>query len=381
MSRVGGDRPLMKRRAVLRASAALAMSACSDARPRRAPASGKAPWTPASLAPASVDPAAPPAIAVIAMGADATPLVRGFALREPVFAADTAPTTPETLAASMRAAVKTGARLLVVSGDARTAAQVASEVRVAVLFLDATDATVHGAGEWVFFTCASDEKLGRAAVQLVEKRKASRVTVIAADTASGRSAAAGFRAGLLASSLAPPLYESRVGTDEAPFVRELKSALSLRADLVFAPVDRTMLGVLVAEAKRIGMSGAGIVALDGAAALTPSSIEGVSFVAHHHVAIDNPANTEFVRAFRERHKNDPTVLDAIGYEAATLARSALTNAKDESREAVRDALAGSGPMSLLTGDATFDNRGNPDRAVALCRVDGGRVVLEGLASC
>lgn len=312
------------------------------------------------------------------MGGEVEGLARGFALAEPTFGLEAVSSTAQALEASMREAVKGGARLLVVSGDARTAARVAAEIRVAVVFLDPTDATAHGAGEWAFFTRSSDEKLGRAAVEIAKKKRASRVTVVAADTISGRAAAAGFRAGLIGAGLPPPLHESRVGTDEAPFVRELKSAASLRADLLFAPVDRTMLGVLVAEARSIGMSATAIVSLDGASLSPPSSIGGVSFVAHHHVAIDVPESRAFVRAFQERHKSDPTVLDAIGYEAATIARSALARAKDESREAVRDALAGSGPLSLLTGRAVFDNRGCPDRPVALCHVDEGRVVFDGL---
>jgi len=309
---------------------------------------------------------------------DAAALMRGFALAEPAFASDLARATPQMLEASMRAAVKSGARLLAISGDAPTAARVAAELRVAVLFLEATDATVRGAGEWTFFTCASDEKLGRAAVDIVMKKRAERITVIAADTTSGRSAAAGFRAGLIASGLSPPLHEARVGADEAPFVRELKSAMALHADLVFAPVDRGMLEVLVAEARRIGMSDTPIVSLDGAALAAPSSMGGVSFVSHHHVDADVPANTTFVRAFQARHHADPTVLDAIGYDAATIARSAIGRAKDESREAARDALASGGTMSLLTGDAIFDNRGSPDRAVALCHFDDGRAVFDAL---
>lgn len=100
-----------------------------------------------------------------------------------------------------------------------------------------------------------------------------------------------------------------------------------------------------------------------------SIITVVSF----HPADTTPACQEFVRLYREKHGNDPTIAAAMAFDAMNVWSEAARRANSVQGDKMREQFQRKdATFPVLTGELTFDDH-RPKRPVILVRVEGAKI--------
>jgi len=86
------------------------------------------------------------------------------------------------------------------------------------------------------------------------------------------------------------------------------------------------------------------------------------------------AGQEFVKEYRERYKQTPDALAALGYDAAKILADAMTRAGSTDSGKVRDALAATKDFAGVTGQITIDNDRNAVKPAVVLKIDNGKFV-------
>jgi ABC-type branched-subunit amino acid transport system substrate-binding protein len=103
-------------------------------------------------------------------------------------------------------------------------------------------------------------------------------------------------------------------------------------------------------------------------------VEGGLFVDGYYGASSDPAVQQFVNRYRERYNEDPTILEAQGYDAAGLLLTVLENPAIRTRDDMRQALLSLPSYTGVTGTTRFTEEGEADRTLYLLQVRKGQFV-------
>ncbi len=93
------------------------------------------------------------------------------------------------------------------------------------------------------------------------------------------------------------------------------------------------------------------------------------FVDGFFAGSDRPETRRFVETYQKRYGTVPTILEASAYDAARMLRQVMQRDLRAGRAAVRDALAATRGFPGATGEISFDERREPQRALFYLTVD------------
>jgi ABC-type branched-subunit amino acid transport system substrate-binding protein len=108
--------------------------------------------------------------------------------------------------------------------------------------------------------------------------------------------------------------------------------------------------------------------------LTHPFLEGAVFTDGFFAYSDYPFVQEFVEHYFSRYGEEPTFLEAQGYDIAGILLSLLSDARVRSREDLRRALAQLQNYPGVTGATRFDFIGEADKILFLLQVQKGKFV-------
>ncbi|MGK2906759.1 MAG: ABC transporter substrate-binding protein [Desulfuromonadales bacterium] len=108
--------------------------------------------------------------------------------------------------------------------------------------------------------------------------------------------------------------------------------------------------------------------------LTRQFVEGAVFTDGFFAHSDSPFVQEFVEHFFSRYGEEPTILEAQGYDIAGILLTLLNDARIHSREDLRRALAQLQNYPGVTGVTGFDFIGEADKILFLLQVQNGTIV-------
>lgn len=83
----------------------------------------------------------------------------------------------------------------------------------------------------------------------------------------------------------------------------------------------------------------------------------------------------FIKAYRETYKEDPSAFSALGYDAVYMVKEAVEKAGSTDKQAVVDALKNI-EYDGITGYLTFDDHNNPVKAVTILKIVNGEYVFD-----
>ncbi len=102
-------------------------------------------------------------------------------------------------------------------------------------------------------------------------------------------------------------------------------------------------------------------------------VEGALFVDGFFTQSRNPVVREFVELYRQKHGEDPTVLESQGFDAANILLTLLSDPTVRTRDDVREALARLRDFPNLGGPTSFDERGEARRTLFLLQIRNGAI--------
>ncbi|AWI13337.1 ABC transporter substrate-binding protein [Caldifermentibacillus hisashii] len=269
------------------------------------------------------------------------------------------------------------------SGNTIAQAQIANDTKTILLSPSGTAPNVTenedgSINEYVFRTSYIDPFQGTVAANFAAKELGVKTAAIYSDSASdyAKGLAAAFKETFQKAGGKIVAEESYVAGD-TDFRSTLTRIKSANPEFVFIPGYYEEVGLIVKQARESGVT-VPLMGADGWDSPTLVDLAGKdalnnTFITNHYSAQDPDTKIqEFVTKFKEKYKDkSPDAFNALGYDSVYLLVDAIKRAGSLDREAVKDALAETKDISLVTGVVTIDKKHNPIKSATILEyVDG-----------
>lgn len=253
---------------------------------------------------------------------------------------------------------------------------------VPVITPTGTSLDITPCGENIFRACYTDPFQGRAmATFAAENLSASKVAVMyntSDDYSTGIANAFVETAEELGIEI---VANEGYGADDNDFKTQLTKIQALEPDAIMVPDYYSTVALIVTQAREIGYDGVmlGADGWDGVLSVlddaNKSVVDNCYFCNHFFINDTDEKVANFVNAYREAYREDPTAFSALGYDSVQLLDQAMEAAGSTDAEAVVAAMQEI-EYDGVTGHITFDENGDPIKDVAILKLEGGEVSLE-----
>lgn len=173
--------------------------------------------------------------------------------------------------------------------------------------------------------------------------------------------------------------------NDKDFKSQLTKIASKNPDLLFVPDYYEQDGLIAMQAREVGIKSQ-ILGADGwdgvSKTLDASSypaIEDVYFSTHYSTEDSSEKVQHFLKAYRDKYKEEPSAFSALSYDAAYLLKAAIEKAGSTDKEAVQKALKGI-EFEGVTGKLTYDENNNPIKGITLVRIKNGEYTFDSVVS-
>lgn len=233
--------------------------------------------------------------------------------------------------------------------------------------------------DFVFRTCFIDPFQGTVAANFASKELKSKNAAIFIETSSdySKGLAKAFEEsyGKNGGKIAAKEAYVKGDTDFRATLTRIKAA---NPDFVFLPGYYEEVGLIIKQAREIGlnvpfMGGDGwdspkLVEIAGAKALNNT------YITNHYSAEDkDPKVQKFVSAFKAKYQGKaPDGFAALGYDTGYLLADAVKRAGDVDPVKIKDALASTKDLELVSGKITIDAQHNPVKSAAILEYKDGK---------
>ena len=152
-------------------------------------------------------------------------------------------------------------------------------------------------------------------------------------------------------------------------------------DILMVPEYYELSALIATQAREIGMKSTfvGPDGWDGVAKALDSSaygaVENSYFTNHYSVEDTNEKVQNFLKAYREKYKDEPSAFSALSYDAAYLMKDAIEKAGSTDKDAIVKAMKES-DFAGVTGHLRFDEKNNPVKAVTVLKVVNGNYTFD-----
>ena len=264
----------------------------------------------------------------------------------------------------------------VASSRSKAGGIVANKKKIPMITPSSTNPEVTKVGPFVFRVCFTDDKQGQAGADFIlDKLGKKRVGLLyATDDLYSSGLAEEFRKELKkkGGDLAVEKGFLKKETNFTTYLNELKDA---KPDIIYAPIYYNQMTLIARQGKAAGIKGEMFAGGDGWDADellndAGDELEGAYFTNFYAPDVPWPNAKAFRVKYNERFKHDPSSLAAMGYDATKLLADAIVRAKDDSPDALRQAIQDTKDFQGATGGITIDAERNADKPVVVVRIKG-----------
>ncbi|WP_397536622.1 ABC transporter substrate-binding protein [Rummeliibacillus pycnus] len=273
------------------------------------------------------------------------------------------------------------------SGDTLAAVQIANQKKMPIIGPSATSETVTvnekgQLNEYAFRTCFIDPFQGKIAANFALNNLKAKNVAIFADSASdyAKGLAKSFKETIEQNGGKVVAEESYVAKD-TDFKSTLTRLKSKKPDFIYVPGYYEEVGLIIKQARAAGidvplMGGDGwdspkMVELAG-----KDSLNNTYFTNHYSAEDPDERIQKFVKAFKEANGDQaPDAFNALGYDTVYWLKDAIERAGSTDGEKVKDALASTKDLSLVTGNFSVDDKHNPVKTATVLEFKDGKQVF------
>lgn len=165
------------------------------------------------------------------------------------------------------------------------------------------------------------------------------------------------------------------------FRAQLTKVAATNPDVLLVPDYYEQVALITTQAREVGVKSTfiGPDGWDGVAKALDSSaygaVENSYFTNHYSVEDTNEKVQNFLKAYREKYKDEPSAFSALSYDAAYLMKDAIEKAGSTDKDAIVKAMKGS-DFAGVTGHLRFDEKNNPVKAVTVLKVVNGNYTFD-----
>jgi branched-chain amino acid transport system substrate-binding protein len=264
----------------------------------------------------------------------------------------------------------------VASSRSKAGGIVANKKKVPMITPSATNADVTKVGPFVFRVCFTDDIQGQAGADFViDKLGKKKIALLfASDDLYSSGLAKEFRDQAKKRG-AEIVIEKSFLKKETNFTTYLTEIRDAKAEVIYAPVYYNQMTQIARQGKTASIKGDMFVGGDGwdaneLLADAGDDLEGAYFTNHYAPDVPWDNAKSFRVKYNERFKREPSSAAAMGYDAAKLLADAMGRAKDESPDAIRQAIQETKNFQGATGNITIDAERNADKPIVVVQVKG-----------
>ena len=263
-------------------------------------------------------------------------------------------------------------------------AEVAAQDNMPMITPTGTQFNITEAGKNVFRACFTDPYQGRILANFAKNNLKVKTAAIVVNNSSDHSN--GVTEAFLkeAQALGIEVVAKEGYSDgDKDFRAQLTKILPTNPDVLVIPDYYEQVALITTQAREIGLKSTfiGPDGWDGVAkTLDPSAYEAIenSYFTNHYSLDDQSEKVQnFVKAYRETYKEDPSSFAALSYDAAYMMKAAIEKAGTTEKQAVVDALKGI-EYDGVTGHLTFDEKNNPVKAVTVLKIVNGKYTFDSI---
>ncbi|MGJ7911947.1 ABC transporter substrate-binding protein [Neobacillus sp. LXY-1] len=273
------------------------------------------------------------------------------------------------------------------SGDTVAQAQIANDTKTVLLTPSGTspNVTVSDSGklnEYVFRTSFIDPFQGTVAANFAAHELKIKNAAIFADSASdyAKGLAASFKETYKKAGGKIVAEEAYVAKD-TDFHATLTRIKAKNPDFIFIPGYYEEVGLIVKQARELGIT-APLMGADGWDSPKLIDLAGKdalnnTFITNHYSSEDPDKKIQtFVSTYKEIYKGDsPNAFNALGYDTVYLLADAIKRAGSTDSSKIKEALAKTKDLSLVTGTVSIDKNHNPIKSATVLEYKDGQQVF------
>jgi branched-chain amino acid transport system substrate-binding protein len=143
-------------------------------------------------------------------------------------------------------------------------------------------------------------------------------------------------------------------------------------DVLFLPDYYDRVNLIAEQARDLGID-AVMMGGDGwdSSELDLEALDGGFFSNHYSPSDPRPIVQDFIAKYTEKYGAAPDALAVLAYDAANILMTAIQDAGTADPSVVKDAML-KVKVEGVSGEITFDDKGNPIKAAAITAVTGGK---------
>ncbi|NUQ76561.1 MAG: ABC transporter substrate-binding protein [Polyangiaceae bacterium] len=253
---------------------------------------------------------------------------------------------------------------------------VANKKKIPMITPSSTHPEVTQVGPFVFRVCFTDDMQGRMGAEFIVNKLGKRrvAQLFTSDDLYSSGLAHEFREHVkrLGGEIVIEKSFLETETNFTTYITEIRDA---KPDMIYAPIYYTAMVPIARQAKAAGVKGHMFVGGDGWDADTlladaGDELEGAYFTNHYAPDVPWPNSKQFVAKYKERFKREPTSLAAMGYDAAGVLADAIRRAKDDTPDAIRQAIQETNGFQGATGTISIDANRNADKPLVVVQIKG-----------
>lgn len=265
----------------------------------------------------------------------------------------------------------------VASSNTKSAAPIAQEHKVPMITPSSTNTEITKIGDYIFRVCFIDPFQGFVMAKFATENLKAKKAAILRDVKSDYSV-----------ELANVFIQEfkKMGGDvvidqsyqegDIDFKAQLTQIKSKNVDVIFIPGYYTDVGLIAQQTRGLGIQ-AKLLGGDGWDSpklneIGKDSINGSYFSNHYTTETDEVPVLNFIQKYKERFKETPDGLAALGYDAARVMIEAMERAPEISPKAIRDEIAKTRDFSGATGKITIDDNRNAVKSAVVVEVQGDK---------
>ena len=259
-----------------------------------------------------------------------------------------------------------------------------AEAKIPAVAVSATNPNVTKGNEYYFRVCFLDSFQGTAgAAYAVDTLKAKKVAIV-------REVSNDYSVGLakffsdhfikLTGDANAVVATADYNTGDQDFTAQLTNIKKANPDVIFAPGNYTESALVIKQARALGITapfiGTDTWDIDAFLQVGGPAVEGA--VLSTFFANDVPINKsseEFLKAYRDEYKKEPSAFVALGFDAYRVVLDAITRAGSADPQKIRDALAQTKGFEGAAGEITINANRDADKPAVFKQVKDGKFVF------
>jgi branched-chain amino acid transport system substrate-binding protein len=264
----------------------------------------------------------------------------------------------------------------VASSRSLEAAPICQQEKVPMISPASTNPRVTEVGDYIFRVCFIDPFQGTVLAKFANSRGWKRVAILTDVKQDYSVGLSQFFKQTFVGLGGQVIGEQSYSSGDKDFKAQLTAIKAMEPDAVLSSGYYTEAGLIARQARDLGVN---VPFLGGDGWDSPSlvevagkAIEG-SFFSNHFSAEDPaPAIQEFLRRYRERFKDEPDAMAALGYDSAMILVDAIERAGTTEATALKTAISATKSFSGVTGTISLNGQRNADKSAVILQVVNGR---------